>query len=81
LFIAWKDNALVLFMTTVSGQLEMVDKLRKRPSETSISAKTTRKPFGDEPRKLLLVPVFDNKYNNKMNPVDQGNQLKTEYTL
>jgi hypothetical protein len=81
LFIAWKDNVLVLFITTIAGQLEMVDKIRKRPSETLISTKITRKPFGDKPRKLLFVLVFDNKYNNKINPVDQGNQLKAEYSM
>lgn len=80
-FIAWKDNALVLFMTTVADQQSMVEKERKRPSETSTSAKTSRKPFGNSPRKVLPIPVFTENYNHKMNAVDQGNQLKAEYTM
>jgi hypothetical protein len=73
LFITWKDNILVLFMTIIIRQLEIINKLYKKFSEISISAKTISKFFGNKSRKFLLVPVFDNKYNNKINPVDQGN--------
>lgn len=48
-------------MTTVAGELDLVQKQRKRPSETSTSAKTSRKPFGDNPTALLGIPVLDDK--------------------
>jgi hypothetical protein len=44
-FMAWKDNALVLFMSTVDDGSQVIEKLRKRPSETSSSAKILRVPF------------------------------------
>lgn len=80
-FVAWKDNALVLFMTTVAGELDLVEKERKRPSETSTSAKTARVPFGNNPTALLGIPVLDEKYNHYMGAIDQGNQLKAGYTF
>ena len=75
-YIAWKDNSLVLFMSTVHNGEIMVEKLRKRPSETSTSAKTARLPFGDHARKLLEIPEFDDEYNQETGAVDEGNKLK-----
>jgi hypothetical protein len=68
--MAWKDNALVLFMTTIEGELDLVERQRKRPSETSTSAKTVRAPFGDNSQALLKIPVLDNKYNYQMGAID-----------
>ncbi|CZR51599.1 uncharacterized protein PAC_01476 [Phialocephala subalpina] len=81
MLIAWKDNALVLFITSVNGELDMVEKERKRPSETSISAKTSRVPFGSNRTAGLDIPIFDDKYNNNMGTADEGNNLKSRYTL
>jgi hypothetical protein len=58
-FVAWKDNALVLFMTTVAGELDLVEKQRKRPSETSTSAKTARAPFRDNATAILGIPILN----------------------
>lgn len=48
---AWKDQQLVYFMSTITGcsggQIDMVRRVRKRPSETSTNAKTSRVPFGE----------------------------------
>jgi hypothetical protein len=74
--IAWKDNALVLFMSIVDKGEETIERLRKRPKETSTLAKTAQAPFRDQATKLLHIPVFDNDYNHGMGYVDQGNQLK-----
>jgi hypothetical protein len=75
---AWKDNALVLFLsTTSSDEISMVIRNRKRPSTTSTSAKTARKPFGSEPRKDLPIPKFVDDYNHLMNQVDVGDQLRS----
>ena len=69
-YIAWKDNALVLFMSTVNDGKQMIEKMRKRPSETLTSAKTARAPFGNEAQKLLNIPEFDEIYNHEMGAVD-----------
>jgi hypothetical protein len=75
---AWKDNALVLFLsTTTSDPNIMVIQNRERPSLTSSSTKTARKPFGSEPRKDLPIPKFVNDYNHLMNQVDIADQLRS----
>jgi hypothetical protein len=78
--MAWKDNALVLFMSTVDDGSGGVERLRKRPSETSSAANTSRVPFGDYARALLKIPEFDDNYNYNMGAVDQGNSLKVSNT-
>jgi Transposase IS4 len=61
---AWKDNALVLFLSTTSNPVDsIVIRNRKRPSSTSTSAKIARKVFGSEPRKDLPIPKFVDDYN------------------
>jgi Transposase IS4 len=74
---AWKDNALVLFLsTTCSETSPTVLKVRKRPSLTSTSAKTARVPFGNEAQKELPIPEFVELYNHNMNQVDIADQLR-----
>ena len=79
--MAWKDNALVLSMSTHSDAQRTVETLRKRPSETSSSAKTARAPFGAHARMWLTIPEYENAYNHQMGTVDRGNQLKKPNTL
>ena len=74
--MAWKDNALVLSMSTASDALNRVKKLRKRPSETSSAAKTARVPFGTHARAWLEIPEYEDLYNLEMGAIDRGNQLK-----
>jgi hypothetical protein len=76
MFITWKNNVLVLFITSVKGEKNKVILEKKRPSETSISAKIARKPFGDKPIVILDIPSFANKFNHKIDAIDKGNQLK-----
>lgn len=76
LHIGWKDNAFVLAMTTFFDGKKEVERLRKRPRETSSKAKTTRKPFGDLATKVLAIPEVFDEYNHHMGPVDSGDQLK-----
>ena len=50
-----------------------VNRLRKRPKETSSKAKTTRKPFGKEPVKVLLILKVTDEYNYHIGAVDEFN--------
>jgi hypothetical protein len=68
-------------MSTIKGGLDIMESLRKRPSETSISAKTARVPFGDQPTVVLEIPAFDDKYNYNISAVDKGNKLKAIYSM
>jgi hypothetical protein len=73
--IGFKDNAYVLLQSTVHDGKQTVDRNRRRPKETSSSAKTARIPFGDQPCKVLAIPIVVDDYNYHMGYVDQGDQL------
>ncbi|KAH9207137.1 hypothetical protein DL95DRAFT_484063, partial [Leptodontidium sp. 2 PMI_412] len=79
--MAWKDNALVLSMSTASNTLTRVKRLRKRPLETSSAAKTSRVPFGTYTRAWLEIPKYEDLYNHEIRAVDKGNQLKVTNKL
>jgi hypothetical protein len=68
-------------MTIVKEGLDIIESLRKKPSETSTSAKTTRVPFGDQPTAVLEIPAFDDKYNHNIGAIDKGNKLKAVYSM
>ena len=79
--LAWKDQNVVLFMTTVSTGRETVKRLRRRPAKTATNARTSRAVFGeDEARKELLIPEFIDQYNHYMNGVDNADQLRCYYS-
>jgi hypothetical protein len=67
----------VLFLSTIASSNTIVVRNRKRPSSTSTSAKTARKPFGSESRKDLPIPDFVDGYNHNMNHVDIADQLRS----
>jgi hypothetical protein len=74
----WKDNALVLFMSTNTiDPEEVVIRERKRPKKTSAAAKVTRPVFGNNPTKELPIPKFIDDYNHLMNGVDRADQLRS----
>ena len=50
-------------MSTTMDSSQTVETLRKRPKETLSKAETARIPFGNEPVKMLAIPVVFNKYN------------------
>ena len=69
--LAWKDQNVVLFMTTVSNGQKKIKRLRRRPAKTAINARTSRAVFSqDKARKELLIPKFIDQYNYYMNGVD-----------
>jgi hypothetical protein len=74
--VGWKDNALVLGMSIILDTKDSVNKDRKKPSVISMSAKTTRVPFGrDEYIKSMSIPLFFELYNYNINTIDRGDQL------
>lgn len=78
--LAWKDQGLVLFMSTIVDPHSTVIRQRKRPSSTATSAATSRRLFGSEPTKALPIPEFIDMYNHYMNAVDRADQLRSYYT-
>jgi hypothetical protein len=67
-------------MTTGCRIDETIERLRKRPKITSKSAVISRKPFSDQPTKLLPIPIFIDDYNHYMEGIDQANQLRASFT-
>ncbi len=68
----WKDNAIVLFQSTMFDGQAYIIRDRKRSSKTSISAKTARASFDDKPCAMLSISNFDDVYNHYMKAVDQA---------
>jgi hypothetical protein len=76
----WQDNNAVLGITTGFSLTETVLRERKRPKQTSTSARIVRPIFGDEHRKRLYIPTVIDRYNHCMNGVDNVDQLRAEMT-
>ena len=55
-----------------------VTRLRKRPKETSSKAKTSRVPFGNQPKKELAIPAIADGYNHHMGAVDEFDHLTAQ---
>ena len=78
---AWKDQNLVLFMSTVYDGGEEVIRTRKKPGKAATNAVTPRKMFEPyEHIKRLAIPMFINDYNHYVGGVDQADQLRSYYT-
>lgn len=67
---AWKDQNVVLFMTTVHTGREMVNRVRRRLALTATNSRTSRLAFGAESVKELAIPQFIDMYNHFMGGVD-----------
>ena len=76
--IGWKDQAFVLMMSSFMSGDRRVDRLRKRPKETSSKAKTARVPFGNSATKVLSIPVVADGYNYNMGAVDKFDHLTAQ---
>ena len=77
----WKDQNIVLFMSTVSIGRETVIRNRRRPIITVINSQTSRKVYGNQSTKDLEIPAFIDDYNYYMGGMDQANQLRSYYTI
>ena len=76
---AWKDQAMVIFMSTVLHGSKQEIRQRRRPTQTSTNARTSRMPFGDAVVKDLAIPDYIDMYNHFMNGVDVADQLRSYY--
>ena len=76
---AWKDQQVVLFMSTVHDGQQKVERLRRRLALIFINARTSRAPFGNLAVKELLIPDFIDFYNHFMNGVDVADQFRCYY--
>ncbi|KAJ3454132.1 hypothetical protein MRS44_018026 [Fusarium solani] len=74
--IAWKDNALVLFMTTLYTGQERILRKRKRPNTIHTRARPIQRFFGNEKIKEFEIPSIAADYNDWMNGVDRSDQLR-----
>ncbi|KAJ0127350.1 hypothetical protein HZ326_29546 [Fusarium oxysporum f. sp. albedinis] len=74
--VAWKDNALVLFLSTVFAGGERTERWRRRPSTKTPTARPIRRFFGSEPAKLISIPTIAASYNDEMNHVDRSDQRR-----
>ncbi|KAJ0132543.1 Uncharacterized protein HZ326_24374 [Fusarium oxysporum f. sp. albedinis] len=79
--IAWKDNALVLFLTTVFKGNERLECIRKKPTTDQMQARPIQRFFGDDPVKQISIPSIAAIYNNEMNAVDRGDQMRAYWGL
>ncbi|KAK2005478.1 hypothetical protein LZ32DRAFT_633571 [Colletotrichum eremochloae] len=75
--MTWKDNALVLFLTTVYRETEEVVRNRRRPAGSSAANRAAREVFGPDARKQLPIPLGIDEYNHNMNGVDTGDQMRS----
>ena len=76
---AWKDQNVVLFMSTVTTGRKKVIRCRKRPAKTATNSRTSRAVFGDDIVKELEIPEFIDMYNRYMNSIDVADQLRSYY--
>jgi hypothetical protein len=76
LYLAWQDNNIVLALSNIYTVYTLDDfreKVRKRPTKTSISGRIVRQIFGSNPIKELHIPRFINDYNQYIGGVDLAN--------
>ena len=81
-YFLWQDNNTVLGLTIVYClKNDIVKRLRKRSSPTSVNVQIVRPVFDDESFKWLHIPRVIDDYNHYMNDVDRNNQLRKNFTV
>ena len=76
---AWKNQQIVLFMTSVDTRRQYVQRKRRKSTKTTTNAKISRVVFGNEPIKTLFISRSIDFYNHYMNEVNVTNQLRCYY--
>jgi hypothetical protein len=67
----------VLFITIVFRGDERIDKKRKKPSTDHQRARPIQLEFGKETVKVVPIPTAAAAYNDEMNHIDRGDQLRS----
>jgi hypothetical protein len=82
--IGWKDSGVVLFLSTVHTGADNDRTLKKRKSPAKKATKSEsqqiEKVFGGDAFKIIPIPTVAAEYNNEMNHVDLGDQLRSYTT-
>ena len=81
LVILWMDNGPVTMLSTIheiNGN-NRIERMRRRPRETSTNAVKVRAIFGTASKKSLPIPCVIDDYNHFMGGVDIADQLRGYY--
>ncbi|GBB97601.1 hypothetical protein RclHR1_03010004 [Rhizophagus clarus] len=83
LAILWMDNGPVTMLSTIhqidNKNENWIERVRRRPRETSTNAAKVRAIFGTLSKKTLPIPVIIDDYNHFMGGVDIADQLRGYY--
>jgi Transposase IS4 len=82
LAILWMDNGPVTMLSTIHQIDEdenRIERIRRRPRETSTNAAKVRAVFGNSSKKSLPIPIVIDDYNHFMGGVDIADQLRGYY--
>jgi len=83
LAILWMDNGPVTMLSTIhqiNGDENRIERIRRRPRETSTNANKVRAIFGSLSKKSLPIPIVIDDYNHFMGGVDIADQLRGYYS-
>ncbi|ENH75294.1 hypothetical protein FOC1_g10001484 [Fusarium oxysporum f. sp. cubense race 1] len=74
-----KDNSLVLFLSTVysGADDQRTPKRRKKPANKGAQSKPIQETFSDAVIKVIPIPTVSASYNDEMNHVDRGDQIRS----
>ncbi|RHZ72562.1 hypothetical protein Glove_242g165 [Diversispora epigaea] len=73
LAVLWMDNGPVTMLTTIheiNGSENRIERIRRRPRETSTNAAKVHAIFGNASKKALPIPCIIDNYNHFMGGVD-----------
>ncbi|EDN09363.1 predicted protein [Histoplasma mississippiense (nom. inval.)] len=79
LCLGWKDNNIVLLLSTIHMPDSFVERVRKRPGLNSTNGPQIRRIFGDNWQKAVEIPTIIDDYNHNMNGIDLANQYRASY--
>ncbi|QSS61274.1 hypothetical protein I7I51_03447 [Histoplasma capsulatum] len=79
LCLGWKDNNIVLLLSTVHLPDSFVEHVRKRPGLSSTNGPQIRRIFEDNWQKAVKIPTIIDDYNHNMNGIDQAKQYRASY--
>ena len=82
--LGWQNNNIVLFFSTIYTIHNAIDFVKweyQRPNKTFTIAAIARKSFRNSVQKILLIPLYIDKYNYNMGGIDLANQFWAIYEM